>query len=180
MHLLAFFDFCLNVSYFLKLFAQLSLIRHVYNNPERRKRATIVCFLKRKKKLQGACADVVAVPCKRAQHCCATLRRSQNSRNVGTCWAKSLPGFKLYATTANKCKTLLWFHANGRNKSQHCWAQQCWVLLANNVGSVCMGLKARSNGCNIAQHCWTQHVWQCLIVLGALFFYKLYSPMIKC
>ena len=23
--------------------------------------------------------------------------------------------------------TLLWFHANGRNKSQHCWAQQCWV-----------------------------------------------------
>ena len=37
--------------------------------------------------------------------------------------------------------TLLWFHANGRNKSQHCWAHKCWVLLANNVGSVCMGLK---------------------------------------
>ena len=35
---------------------------------------------------------------------------------------------------------LLWFHANGRNKSQHCWAQQYWVLLANNAGSVCMGL----------------------------------------
>ena len=35
---------------------------------------------------------------------------------------------------------LLWIHANGRNKSQHCWAQQCWVLLANNVGSLCMGL----------------------------------------
>ena len=29
--------------------------------------------------------------------------------------------------------TLLWFHANGRNKSQYCWAQQCWVLLANNA-----------------------------------------------
>ena len=46
-------------------------------------------------------------------------------------------------TIRNKCQevpTLLWFHANGRNKSQHCWAQQCWVLLANNAGSVCMGL----------------------------------------
>ena len=32
-------------------------------------------------------------------------------------------------------------HANGRNKSQHCWAQQCWVLLVNNVGSVCISLK---------------------------------------
>ena len=40
--------------------------------------------------------------------------------------------------------TLLWFHANGRNKSQHFWAQQCWVLLANNVGSVCMVLKTCS------------------------------------
>ena len=36
--------------------------------------------------------------------------------------------------------TLLWFHANGRNKSQYCWAQQCWVLLVNHVGSVCMDL----------------------------------------
>ena len=40
---------------------------------------------------------------------------------------KSLTGFKLYATSANivvvPCK-------------------QCWVLLVDNVGSVCMGLKA--------------------------------------
>ena len=28
--------------------------------------------------------------CKRIQHCCATLRRSQNKRNVGSCWFKSL------------------------------------------------------------------------------------------
>ena len=50
---------------------------------------------------------------------------------------------KAHANGRNKRQqvpTLLWFHANGRNKSQHCWAQQCWVLLANNVGSVCMGL----------------------------------------
>ena len=44
------------------------------------------------------------VPCKRTHHCCATLRWSQNNRNVGTCWAKSLTGFKLYATSANKCQ----------------------------------------------------------------------------
>ena len=52
--------FCLNVSCFLKLLAQLNLIRHVYNNPERRKRATIVCFMKNI--LQGACADVFTRP----------------------------------------------------------------------------------------------------------------------
>ena len=40
-------------------------------------------------------ANIAGDPCKRAQHCCATLRRSQ------TCWAKSLTGFKLYATCAN-------------------------------------------------------------------------------
>ena len=27
---------------------------------------------------------------KRIQHCCTTLRRSQNKRNVGSCWFKSL------------------------------------------------------------------------------------------
>ena len=45
--------------------------------------------------------NIVAPLCKRAQHCCALLRQSQNNRNVGTCWAKSLTGFKLYATSAN-------------------------------------------------------------------------------
>ena len=52
--------FCLNVSCFLKLFAQLSLISYVYYNPERRKRVTIVCCLK--KILQCACADVFTRP----------------------------------------------------------------------------------------------------------------------
>ena len=43
--------------------------------------------------------------CKRIQHCCATLRRSRNKRNVGSCWLKSLTGFKLCATTCNRvCK----------------------------------------------------------------------------
>ena len=41
---------------------------------------------------------------KRIQKCCATLRRSRNKRNVGSCWLKSLIGFKLCAraTTYNK------------------------------------------------------------------------------
>ena len=46
-------------------------------------------------------ANIVVVPCKRAQHCCATLPRSQNNRNVGTCCAKSLTVFKLYPSNAN-------------------------------------------------------------------------------
>ena len=103
----------------------------------RKKKTRYSCLDFGKKILQGASADVFTrptllgygVPCKRAQHCCATLRRSQNNGNVGTCWAKSLTCFKLYATSANialvPCK----------------WAQQCWVLLADNVASVGMGLK---------------------------------------
>ena len=40
------------------------------------------------------------------QHCCGSVQtggfvRSQNNRNVGTCCAKSLTGFKLYTTSAN-------------------------------------------------------------------------------
>ena len=79
--------------------------------------------------VQWACAvheaNIVVVSCKRAQHCCATLRRSQNNRSVGTCCAKSLTGFKLYATSANTavvpCK----------------WRQH---VGPNSVASVCMGL----------------------------------------
>ena len=73
-------------------------------------------------------ANIVGVSCKRVKHCCATLRRSQNNRNVGTCWTKSLTGFKLDATSANKCQ-----HCCGSMQtdatSQHCWAQQCCVHL---------------------------------------------------
>ena len=35
--------------------------------------------------------------CKRIQHCCATLRRPRNKRNVGSYRLKSLTGFKLCA-----------------------------------------------------------------------------------
>ena len=39
---------------------------------------------------------------KRVQHCNATLQRSRNKGNVGSCWLKSLTGFKLCAATPNK------------------------------------------------------------------------------
>ena len=63
--------------------------------------------------------------------------------------------------------TLLRFHANGRNKSQHCWAQQCWVLLANNEHRVHLRgpksltgfkLNARSANIVVVPCKWTQQV----------------------
>ena len=67
--------------------------------------------------------------CKRIQHCCATLRQSRNKRNVGSCWLKSLTGFKLCATTSNNMQ-------QGVQTDATCNIQQCWELLANNVTSV--------------------------------------------
>ena len=53
-------------------------------------------------------------PCKRIQHCCAKLWRSRNKRNVGSCWLKSLTGFKLCATTRNNIQQHATGCANGR------------------------------------------------------------------
>ena len=47
--------------------------------------------------------------CERIQHCCSTLRWSQNKRNVGSCWLKRLTGFKPCSTTPNKTQQ----HAQG-------------------------------------------------------------------
>ena len=71
---------------------------------------------------------------KRIQHCCTTLRRSRNKRNVETCWLKSLTCFKLCATTSNNMQQGVQTDAT-RN------IQQCWELLANNVASVCTRLQ---------------------------------------
>ena len=87
----------------------------------------------------------------RLQHCCATLRRSRNKRNVGSCWLKSLTGFKLCATTSNNMQ-------QGVQSNATCNIQQCWELLANillrpfargftpnNVASLCTGLYFRKD-----------------------------------
>ena len=111
MHLLAFFDFLPKRLMFPQILRSTQLDMPCLQKSRKKKTRYDCLFLK--KRLQGTCADVftrltlaniVAVPCKWAQHCCAMLRLSQNNRNVWTCCAKSLTGFKLYATSANKCQ----------------------------------------------------------------------------
>ena len=59
--------------------------------------------------------NIVGRAVQRIQHCCATLRRSGNKRNVGSCWLKSLTGFKICATTRNNIQQNTITYANGRN-----------------------------------------------------------------
>ena len=144
MYLLAFFDFLPKRLMFPQILRSTQLDTSCLQQSRKKKtRYDCLGFFKKKKITRCVCrgfheANIVAVPsCKRAQHCCATLRRSKNNRNVATCCAKSLTGFKLYATSANivvvPCKrtqqvtTLLGRH-------------ECYVLLAKNVASVCMRL----------------------------------------
>ena len=63
--------------------------------------------------------------CKRINHCCVTLRRSRNKKNVGSCWFKSLTGFKLCATIPNNMQQSVQTDAT-------CNIQQCCELLASN------------------------------------------------
>ena len=77
-------------------------------------------------------ANIVVVPCKRTQHV--------GPNNVGCCWPTMLRLFCMGLKT----------HSNGRNKSQHCWAQHCWELLAL-VGTCCVVYANERNNC---QHCW--------------------------
>ena len=80
--------------------------------------------------------------CKRIQHCFATLRRSQNKRNVGSCWLKSLTSFKLCATTSNNMQ-------QGVQTDASCNIQQCWELLPTKLRPFGRGLRLRANGRHI-------------------------------
>ena len=72
-----------------------------------------------------------------------SLKPRANGRNiVGSCCvrlhvAKSLTGFKLCATTPNNTQ-------QGVQTDATCNIQQGWELVANNVASVCTGLKRSS------------------------------------
>ena len=59
--------------------------------------------------------------CKRIQHCCATLRRSRNKRDVGSCWLKRLTGFKLCAATRNNMQQGVQTDATSNNVWS-CWS----------------------------------------------------------
>ena len=115
-------------------------------------------------------------PCKRSQHCWPTRRNIVGPnmlrafahqvvcccvllRLVGSCWMK----FESGQTSSNNFQQV----ATTRNNTQHgvqtlatCWAQQCCVLLANNVASVCTGLKhAHYLMSESPPSCFTEKVW---------------------
>ena len=64
---------------------------------------------------------------RRIQHCCSTLRRSWNKRNVASSWLKSLPGFKLCVTTPNNMQQVVQTDAT-------CNIQQCRDRLRGALG----------------------------------------------
>ena len=83
-------------------------------------------------------ANIVVVPCKRAQHCCTTLRRSQNNRNVGDLLRQK---FDRFQTIRNKCQQVP-TSANivvvPCKRTQHVRTNN---VACRWVASVCMGLK---------------------------------------
>ena len=136
--------FCLNIWCFLKLFAQLSLIRRVYNNPGRRKRATIVCFLK--KILQGACTDVFTRP--------TLLGFHANGRNIvalrfashrtiemlGLVWPKVWPVSNCTQQVPTSANIVVVPCKRTQQVTTMMGPTMFKVLLANNVASVCIDL----------------------------------------
>ena len=80
--------------------------------------------------------NVVGVPCKRAQHNIVALRFAghRTNHNTGTCWAKSLTGFRLYATSANNivvvpCKRTQQITTLLGPKVLGVVGQPCWIRL---------------------------------------------------
>ena len=76
--------------------------------------------------------------CERIQHCWATFRRSHQKK----CWELLAQKFYQFQTLPNNS------HATTRNNMQQgvqtdatCNIEQCWELVANNVASICTGLK---------------------------------------
>ena len=69
--------------------------------------------------------------CKRIQHCCATLRRSRNRGNAGSCWLKTFTVFKLCARTPGP--TIRKNTQQGVQTDATCNIQQCWEFVAHNV-----------------------------------------------
>ena len=76
--------------------------------------------------------------CKRIQHCCATLLRSRNKRNVGSWWLAMAEKFDRFQTLRNNMQQHLTTCNRVCKRMQHaCNIQQCWELLVNNVAFVC-------------------------------------------
>ena len=110
--------------------------------------------------------------CKRIQHCCATLRRSRNKRNVGSCLLKSLTGFKLCATTSNNMQ-------QGVQTDATCNIQQCWELLHQQC---CVPLHGALVISELTQQDWRGKKTTNLvaIILFEQVYAKLHVPLKRC
>ena len=156
--------FCLNVSCFLKLFAQLSLISYVYYNPERRK-TRYDCLFFEKNITMRVCrrfheANIVGVPCTRRNIVALRFAGHRTMEMSGTCCVKSLTGFQLNATSAYKCQHCCGSMQTDATSLNIAGPQQCCVLLANKVVSVCMGLNAtKDNSYTTFKALWFTHLF---------------------
>ena len=74
----------------------------------------------------------------RGQPCCGFMQTGFAGHRTIEMLGLVAPKFNRSQTIRNKCQ-----HCCGSTQTDKmCWAQQCCVLLANNVASVCMDLKA--------------------------------------
>ena len=106
-HLLAFFDFLPKCLMFLQILCSTRLDTPCLQQSRKKKTCYDWLFfekcISRRVRRRFHEANIVGVPCKQTNSL-PPLHQSQNNRNVGTCSAKSLTGFKLYTTSANKCQ----------------------------------------------------------------------------
>ena len=129
MHLLAFFDFLPKRL----MFPQIIRSTHL-DTPclqQSRKKKTHDDYLFFEKILQGSCADVFTRPTLLWLH--ANGRNASPVTEQKKCW--NLFKFDWFQTLPHECQ------CGSMQTDAICWAQQCCVLLANNVASVFMGLK---------------------------------------
>ena len=94
-------------------------------------------------KLMEVCVKAHANGRNKSQHCCVLLANNVASVCMGR--PKSLTGFKLYATSASwQVQTLIIVVPTSMQTDPTCRAQQCCMLLANNVslklGLTCINL----------------------------------------
>ena len=123
---------------FLQILRSTQLDTHCLQQSRKKKTRCNCLFFEKQitRRVRSHEVNIVAVPCKRCNIVSLRFAGHRTIKMLGLVGPNVWP----VSNCTQLVPTLLWFHANGRNKSQHCWAQQCWVLLANSVASVFMGL----------------------------------------
>ena len=105
-----------------------------YLQQSRKKKTRFDCLLFEKKYYKAR-----AQTFSRGQHCWSSmqtgatlLRYASPVTEQQKCYDLLDQKFDRFQTVRNKCQILLWFHANGRNKSQHCGPKNvgcCWPTM---------------------------------------------------